>query len=56
MSEASLMKRLMKEFADLQANCPEGIRVHINEHNLTELQAEIDGPEGELQFLCVCKS
>jgi len=42
----SVLKKVSKELADLSQNPPAGIRVYINEQNLADIQAEIDGPEG----------
>ncbi len=46
MVDATMAKRVLKELNDLQQNPAEGVRVHINEHNIAEVQAEIDGPVG----------
>ncbi|GIL43546.1 hypothetical protein Vafri_1249 [Volvox africanus] len=43
---AQVLKRLTRELQDLIANPAEGIRVFINEQNLTDIQAELDGPQG----------
>jgi ubiquitin-conjugating enzyme E2 S len=41
---AQTVKRLAKELTELQGQPCEGIRVFINEADLTDIQAEIDGP------------
>ncbi|GLC51466.1 hypothetical protein PLESTB_000505500 [Pleodorina starrii] len=43
---AQTMKRLQRELHDLATNPAEGIRVLINDQNLTDVQAEMDGPAG----------
>lgn len=40
------IKRIAKELQDLQQQPCEGIRLVVNEQNLTDLQAELDGPAG----------
>ncbi|KAG1665473.1 hypothetical protein FOA52_007605 [Chlamydomonas sp. UWO 241] len=42
----AVVKRLTKELTDLQLSPCDGIRVAINEHNLGDITAEIDGPTG----------
>lgn len=36
----------MKELTDLSTSPPEGIRVHINETNIADITAELEGPDG----------
>ncbi|GFR41321.1 hypothetical protein Agub_g2005 [Astrephomene gubernaculifera] len=43
---AQVVRRVTRELQDLVANPAEGIRVFINEQNLTDIQAEFDGPQG----------
>jgi ubiquitin-conjugating enzyme E2 S len=43
---AAAMRQLAKDLSDLQSSPPEGIRVLMNEQDLTDVQAEIDGPAG----------
>ncbi|KAG2498003.1 hypothetical protein HYH03_004262 [Edaphochlamys debaryana] len=43
---AAVMKRLAVELSDLVASPPEGIRVLLNEAQLTDVRAEIEGPAG----------
>ena len=43
---AQAMRALARELADLQDKPPEGIRVLMNEQDLTDVQAEIEGPQG----------
>ena len=43
---AATMKRIMRELAELSTSPPEGIRVFMNEQNLLDIQAEIEGPQG----------
>jgi hypothetical protein len=50
-----VLKRLAKEIAELAANPPDGIKVIVNEENITDIQALIQGP-GALQFSFVCLS
>lgn len=40
------MQRLARELQDVVVNPAEGIRVFINEQNMTDIQAEIEGPQG----------
>ncbi len=40
------IRRLTKELIDLQTTPCEGIRVLLNEHNISDIQAELDGPVG----------
>uniref|UniRef100_A0A7S3VLF3 E2 ubiquitin-conjugating enzyme n=1 Tax=Dunaliella tertiolecta TaxID=3047 RepID=A0A7S3VLF3_DUNTE len=46
MLSANTQKTLMRELKALQDQPPEGIRVVFNEHNLADVQAELDGPQG----------
>ncbi|KAI8822390.1 ubiquitin-conjugating enzyme/RWD-like protein [Fimicolochytrium jonesii] len=41
-----VIKRLSKEFAELQGQPPEGIKLIINTDNLTDVQAWVEGPQG----------
>ncbi|KAJ3544563.1 hypothetical protein NM688_g5724 [Phlebia brevispora] len=41
-----VMRRLMKELAELQSNPPEGIRVVTSEDNMLDVTGIIEGPEG----------
>lgn len=43
---STVVKRLTKELVDLQTSPCEGIRVALNEHNVGDVQAEVDGPTG----------
>lgn len=40
-----ILRQVTKELMDLQKDPPEGIRVVINEHDITDVQATVDGPE-----------
>lgn len=42
----AVVRDLAKQLSDLQESPCEGIRVHINEQNLADVQAEIEGPTG----------
>jgi ubiquitin-conjugating enzyme E2 S len=42
----AVIRRLTKELVDLQSSPCEGIRVTINEVNLSDIQAEVEGPAG----------
>lgn len=44
-----IIRRVAKEMTDLSAQPPEGIRVIINDEDVTDIQAVIEGP-GELRF------
>jgi ubiquitin-conjugating enzyme E2 S len=43
---AAAMRQLAKDLSDLQATPCEGIRVVVNEQDLADVQAEIEGPAG----------
>lgn len=42
----STTQKLMREFRSLTTSPPEGIRIHINDDNITHIHADIDGPVG----------
>lgn len=39
-------KKVLKEIMDLTATPAEGISIIVNEANLSEIQADIEGPQG----------
>lgn len=39
-----IIRRVVKEMQDLQNNAPEGIKVKINDADVTDIQALIEGP------------
>lgn len=41
-----IIKGVVKEMQDLVTNPPEGIKVQINEDDVTDIQAYLDGPAG----------
>lgn len=41
-----IIRRVVKEMEDLVSNPPEGIKVQINDEDVTDIQAYIDGPAG----------
>lgn len=41
-----IIRGIVKEMQDLVNNPPEGIKVLINEEDVTDIQAYIDGPAG----------
>ena len=43
---ANILKRVTRELLDLQAKPAEGVRVILNEQNITDIVAELDGPVG----------
>lgn len=43
-----IIRGVVKEMQDLVNNPPEGIKVQINEEDVTDIQAYIDGPAGKL--------
>lgn len=47
-----VMRRLMKELAELQTSPPEGIRVVTNENNMLDVTGIIEGP-GTLPLSCL---
>jgi ubiquitin-conjugating enzyme E2 S len=40
-----ILRQVGKELVDLQKDAPEGVRVFINEEDITDIHAVIDGPE-----------
>eukprot|EP00050_Salpingoeca_kvevrii_P017189 m.62740 g.62740 ORF g.62740 m.62740 type:complete len:196 (-) comp7418_c0_seq1:258-845(-) len=40
-----VLRRVAKELAELVSNPPEGIKVHVNDDDITDIQASISGPE-----------
>lgn len=38
------IRQIVKEMHELQSNQPEGIKVKLNETDVTDIQAIIDGP------------
>lgn len=40
-----VMRRVAKELSELSANPPEGMKIHINEEDMTDIQATIIGPD-----------
>lgn len=43
-----IIRQVVKEILSLQSNPPEGIKVMLNEADVLEIQAIIQGPAGEL--------
>lgn len=41
-----IIRGVVKEMQDLVNNPPEGIKVHINDEDVTDIQAFIEGPAG----------
>lgn len=39
-----IIRQVVKEMTDINLNSPEGIKVHINEADVTDIQALIEGP------------
>jgi len=39
-----IIRQVTRELTDLQKNPPEGIKVIVNEEDVTDVQATIDGP------------
>lgn len=55
-----IIRGVVKEMQDLVSNPPEGIKVQINDEDVTDIQAYIDGPAGNwlisevrLFFYCI---
>lgn len=42
------IRRVVKEMQDLVAHPPEGIKVQINDEDVTDIQGFIEGPAGTL--------
>jgi len=40
------MRKLAKEIGKLMSQSPDGIKLHVNEDDITDVQASITGPEG----------
>lgn len=50
-----IIRRVAKEMAELAAQPPEGIRVILNEADITDIQAVIEGPcKIDRSFLAFC--
>lgn len=45
-----IIRGIVKEMQDLVVNPPEGIKVQINTEDVTDIQAFIDGPAGNIIF------
>lgn len=45
-----IIRGIVKEMQNLVENPPEGIKVQINDEDVTDIQAFIDGPSGTLMF------
>lgn len=41
-----IIRRVVKEMQDLASQPPEGIKVNLNDEDVTDIQAFIDGPSG----------
>lgn len=41
-----ILRGVMKEMTDLIKNPPEGVKVHLNDQDVTDIQATINGPAG----------
>lgn len=41
-----IIRQVAKELGELQKDPPEGIKIHVNEEDLTDIQASIEGPCG----------
>lgn len=41
-----VIRGVVKEMQDLVSNPPEGIKVQVNDEDVTDIQAYIDGPAG----------
>eukprot|EP00047_Mylnosiga_fluctuans_P006270 m.245946 g.245946 ORF g.245946 m.245946 type:complete len:190 (-) comp14865_c0_seq1:101-670(-) len=41
-----VLRRVAKEIADFSTNAPDGIKLVVNEEDITDIQAVIQGPEG----------
>ena len=39
-----IIRHLAKEMSELQKNPPEGVKVFINDEDITDVQASIEGP------------
>ena len=48
-----VIRQVMKEMLDMSENALEGIKVQINEADVTDIQALIDGP-GKSPECCCC--
>jgi len=47
-----IIRQVTKELIDLQKNPPEGIKVIMNEEDVTDIQAIIEGPGNFCLSLC----
>ena len=48
-----IVRRVMREVTELSQDPPEGVKVILNEDDITDIQATIEGP-GVLVCVCVC--
>lgn len=46
------IRQVIKEMHEISLNSPEGIKVQINDADVTDIQAFIQGPEGMLFVHC----
>jgi len=46
-----IIRQVTKELLDLQKNPPEGIKVFMNEEDVTDIQAAIEGPGNQCLLL-----
>lgn len=44
------IRQVVKEMSDIHTNSPEGIKVQINETDVTDIQAVIEGPGNAKNF------
>jgi len=48
-----IIRQVTKELIDLQKNPPEGIKVFMNEEDITDIQAAIEGPGIIIGYLII---
>lgn len=49
-----IIRGIVKEMQELVANPPEGIKVQINEEDVTDIQAFVEGPSGNDKVNVIC--
>lgn len=47
------IRQVIKEMHEISSNSPEGIKVHINDADVTDIQAIIQGPCTRLSYTLV---
>lgn len=51
-----IIRQVVKEMTDIYTNSPEGIKVQINETDVTDIQAVLEGPGNAIQIQIILHS